>query len=137
MSRQSLLAGGVEESFRPQLGLQLLKSHRQGPRSVGDHAVGDELVLPSGGIGRHPAVSHHLHAVLGFKLHPHHGAAEHDRRDDAVGVLQGEVEMPRRVELRPRDLALHPHVLQVGVALQEHFDVLVELADAEGVGAVH
>ena len=136
MGGQRPFAGGVEQSLRAQPGLELLKGHRQCPRAVGDHAIHDELVLPAGGIGRHAAVSHHLHAVLGVKLHTHHGVFEHHRRDDAVGVLEGEVEMPRRVELRTRDLPLHPHVLQVGVSLQEHLDVLVELADAEGIGAV-
>ena len=80
--------GGVKQALGVQLGLQLLKGHRQVAHALRGHGIAVELVGAVPWEHRHTARHHHLHTVFGAEPEFHGAALEHHAADGALLVFQ-------------------------------------------------
>ena len=112
---QGALPRRLEQPFRRQRLLARLEHRHQRPDPGGRDLVDDELVLRGRREGGQPAGGDDLHPLL--RLHPQRArrAAEGDRAEGGVRVLEVEIEVPRGVARDAPDLAAHPHPAELAL----------------------
>src|SRR5207245_3846622 len=128
--RQRPLAGRVEEALLLELLLQLLEGLLERALAERLEHLHRELVLAAGRVDAEAAADHDLHAVLGAEADEARGRLPHHGPDLRLVVLEGEIPVAGRREAEVADLALDPHVEEIG--LEDALDALGQLGDGEG-----
>jgi hypothetical protein len=126
--RQRSLAGGVEEAFREQAGLELFKGELNGASTSRLEGIGDELELAAGFVYGDAAAREDGETVGGAKAKELGLAAEEDDRELRVGVLEGEVDVSGGSGAAIGDLAFDPEVCMGG------FNLPADSGDERGDG---
>ena len=126
--RQGALAGGVEEAFGEQAGLELLEGELEGAGAARLEGFGDELELAAGLVDGDAAADEDGEAVGGAKAKELGLAAEEDDGELGVGVLEGEVDVAGGGGAAVGDLAFDPEIGMGGL------DLLADAGDEGGDG---
>ena len=131
ISGQRLFVGGVKQPLGVQLGLQLLKSHRQVAHALRGHGIAVELIGTVTGKHGDTARHHYLHAVFRPEPEAHGAALEHDAADGALLVLQGEIVVPGGVHFVVGKFAPDADVLEHGLVVQQELHQFIDFGNAE------
>ena len=132
---QQLLAGGIEQTLRPQLFGAQVQQRKQRAHTCRLDAVDDNLVGRLAREGGDLAGGNNLHALLGPHAQPREGALPHHRIDPGGGVLQTEIDMSGGMRAPiARNLAAHAHIAEP--VLDRALERARELGDGEfgGIG---
>ena len=100
------------------------------PLPSGSSTCDGDLVLAARRVDAQRAAGQDLHPVLRAEADEPRVRLPDDRADLRLLVLQREVPVARGGELQVRDLALDPHVHELG--LEDALDALGQLGDGEG-----
>ena len=115
-----------KEPLGIQLRLQLFKRRLQVPRTGGHHGIDIELNLPVSGIHGNAPHGKHLHAVFRPETEKPCAALEEDTADRTLRVLQGEIMVPRGVELVVGDLTRYADIAENRLRLNAGFQHGIE-----------
>ena len=107
---QRALAGGVEEAFGEQAGLELLEGELQRAGAAGFEGFGDELELAAGFVDGDAAAGEDGEAVLRAEAEELGLAAEEHDGELGVAVLEGEVDVAGGRGAAVGDFAFDPDV---------------------------
>ena len=129
--RNGLFAFGIEKSLRRKLPLELLELQRERTDPIGLKLVRIELILPRGTVERDVTVHDDAHSVGKSDPQSARIAAKHHRLDLSRFVLEGKIDMSRAREREIGDLTANEKVGKDSVAVQKHFQIIVELTDRQ------
>jgi hypothetical protein len=133
--RQRPLAGGVEQAFGVKPLLQLIERQLQRAEPLGLEVLADELILAFGLVHRQAPACHHAHAVARLEFQIAERRPENHAAHLRAGVFQGEVQMAGVPDPTVRELALDPHLGQLG--FQQIADADRQLRDGENPAGGH
>ena len=91
--RNWLLSSGIEQSFRLQLGLELLEGDLQRPGALRLKIFGGELQVAFVFIDGYSPAQHDLHPVLGAEAQQPGLRTEHDGANLGVSIFQCEIKV--------------------------------------------
>ena len=93
------------------------------------HLLCIELIHAIALIHRHITGNQHFHPMSGLKLQPLGITAKHNALDSACFIFQRKIQMTGTVAGEIGNLAPHQQTAQLGIPLQQHFDMAVDSAD--------
>jgi hypothetical protein len=125
---QGALAGGIEEAFGEEAGLELLEGKLERAGTTWLHVVGDELELTARLVDGDATADEDGEAIGGTEAEEGGFAAEENDGELCAGVLEGEVDVTGRRGAAVGDFPFDP---EVGVGA---FDLLADAVDESGYG---
>ena len=93
--------------LQPRLALCNLRQQRANAGNL--QPLHHDLIFGAAGVGGELAKGDDLQAIFRAKLQRAGQAFPHHRIDSGVGILQGEIQMARRMAFEAGDFAAHPH----------------------------
>ena len=121
--------GGIKQAFQPQLFLELLEGNMQISYPVRRQRAAVELIGAVPRKNRDASKRQHPHAVLRPEPQRARIALKQDAAQGCAGILQGEIMMPRGIDLVIRDLTAYAKALQRRIGVKHLLYVGVDLAD--------
>ena len=128
-----LLVRRIKKALLGQLFLQLLERNVKIARAVGCERIAVELVRAVAREDRHTAGGNHLHPVFRPEAQALRARAEHDAAQRALRVLERKIMMAGRIDFIVAELAAHADIAEQLVAVEQKFDIFVDLRDGNDV----